>query len=86
MASSRCMRKEPGAPPGAAQLEGEDGLGVLALQEDAVAKALGEADGGLESRLDADVVHAAQQDALQIVVGGHGTFLMGEYARASPGA
>ena len=56
---------------GAAQLEALDGLQVLALQQDAIAEALGQARRLLERRLDRNVVHPRRQDATQILLGRH---------------
>ncbi|CAD6522075.1 hypothetical protein LMG27952_01428 [Paraburkholderia hiiakae] len=57
---------------GAAQLEGEHGLVVLALEEHGVAQARREVRGTLEFGLAGGVVDAGGEDCLQvIVVGGH---------------
>jgi hypothetical protein len=56
---------------GAAQLEREHGLLVLALEQHAVAEPPGERRRELERRLDGDVVDLRGQDLLQ-VVDGHG--------------
>jgi hypothetical protein len=57
---------------GAAQLEREHRLQVLALEQDARAGARGKLRRGLERRLDRDVVDARGEYALQVVVLFHG--------------
>ena len=52
---------------GAAQLEGENGLLVFALEQYAVADAARQRRREVERRLDRDVVHLRGQDLLQIV-------------------
>ena len=54
---------------GAAQLEREDGLLVLALQQDAVAEPPRQRRRELERRLDRHVVDLRGQDLLQVVDG-----------------
>ena len=53
---------------GAAQLEGEHGLQVLALEQHAIAQAARQALGRLERRFDRDVVDARLEDLLDVVV------------------
>ena len=52
---------------GAAQLEGEHGLHVLALEQQCVADALRQRACRFERRLDRDVVDARAQDALEVI-------------------
>ena len=51
----------------AAQLEREHRLLVLALEQHAVAEPRGKRRGGLERRLDRDVVHLRGEDLLQVI-------------------
>ena len=53
---------------GAAQLERKDGLQILAFEEHRAAETPAQTRGGLEGRLDGDVVHARLEDALQVIV------------------
>ncbi len=53
---------------GAAQLEREDRLQVLALEQDAVAEAPRQPRGRLEGRLDGDVVDARLEDAFDVAL------------------
>ena len=54
---------------GAAQLEAEHRLEVLALQQYAVAEPGREVGGGIEGRLDRHLVHPGPQHSLQVTVG-----------------
>jgi hypothetical protein len=56
---------------GAAQLEREYRLQVLALEEEAIAQALGERGRELERRFDGDIVDARLQDPLEVIAALH---------------
>ena len=57
---------------GAANLEGENGLGVFALEQYLVAQTPGERYGRFKGRLHSHVIDAAEQDAFKIIIGRHG--------------
>jgi len=55
---------------GAAQLEAEHGLLVLALEQHPVVQAAAQVAGGFQVRLDRHVVHAGGEDLLEVIGGG----------------
>ena len=60
---------------GTAQLEGKDGLQVLALEQDVVAEPAAQAARGLQRRLDRDVVDSGLEDPFDVAFL-HGSILL----------
>ncbi len=83
-----CGRQSRHLVVGAAKLEREDGLEILALQQQPVAESLREERRLLERRLDCDVVDVRVEDCLQVVDlgcgAGHRPLIVRQPAHRSP--